>query len=64
MADLDKVWNQRSSAGNDLPWDEWISEIEVLSEQQEIEMPDETDLDEYYGENLTPLAAITRHEAK
>ena len=63
MADLDKVWNQKSS-GNDLPWDEWFAEIEVLSEQQEIEMPDETDLDEYYAENLTPLAAITRHEAK
>jgi hypothetical protein len=63
MRDLDNVWNQRSS-GNELPWNEWISEIEVLSEQQEIEMPEETDLNEYYRTGLTPLAAITTHEKK
>jgi len=63
MDDLDNVWNRRS-LGNELPWDEWFSEIEVLSEQQEIEMPEETDLNEYYGTGLTPLAALTKHEGK
>jgi len=61
MADLDNIWSSKDS-NNDIPWDEWFSEVEVLCEQQEIEMPSEPDLAEYHGEGLTPLDALAKHE--
>ena len=61
MTDLDDIWSQKDQ-NNDLPWDSWFSEIEVLCEHQETEMPTEPDLTEYHGEGLTPLEALTKHE--
>ena len=60
MASLNDIWNQPK---NKIPWDQWLQEIEALSDQQEIEKPATEELEQLYSQGTTPLEALLLQES-
>ena len=66
MSDLKDIWNQKSAFSHlrEQSWEQWLAEIEVISEQQEIEMPATEELEQLYSQGKTPLEVLVLQESE
>jgi len=61
VSSLKDVWNQKPN-DDQIPWEQWLSEIEALSEQLEIETPAEEELEQHHSQGKTPLEVLNDQE--